>query len=176
MVGAFLSRAGTVARVVAGRGGRDELKEHVLGRLLAGRDAGFVQGEGRRYADEVVAAGLRTDTVGRLRWHRDAGHRVVIVSASLDTYLARIAELLEVDGLLCSELEEHDGLLTGRLTGPNCRGAEKVRRLRAWLRDDDAELWAYGDSSGDDELLAAASHSFLIGRQPLSSVPDRARR
>jgi len=148
------------------------MKEHVLARLMTGRDAPFVREEGRRYAEHVVASGLRDDTVGRMAWHREAGHRVVIVSASLDSYLRRVGELLRVDAVLCSEMEERDGTLTGRLVGPNCRGEEKVRRVRRWLRDEPAELWAYGDSKGDAELLAAAAHPFLVGRQRLAATPD----
>jgi phosphatidylglycerophosphatase C len=58
-----------------------------------------------------------------------------------------------------------NGRLTGRLVGANCRGAEKARRTREWLRANGlagAELWAYGDSSGDDELLALADHPLRV--------------
>ncbi|MGH9000745.1 MAG: haloacid dehalogenase-like hydrolase, partial [Acidimicrobiia bacterium] len=50
------------------------------------------------------------------------------------------------------------GRLTGALLGANCRGAEKVARLREWLGGEELEvdLWAYGDSRGDAELLALA--------------------
>ena len=44
------------------------------------------------------------------------------------------------------------GVLTGRLVGANCRGAEKARRVREWLDGAglaDAVLWAYGDSDSD---------------------------
>ena len=37
--------------------------------------------------------------------------------------------------------------------------------MRDWLRENDladAELWAYGDSSGDDELLALADHPLRV--------------
>ena len=44
------------------------------------------------------------------------------------------------------------------------RGPEKVRRLQAWLADAPVELWAYGDSAGDDELLAIADHPTRITR------------
>ncbi len=41
--------------------------------------------------------------------------------------------------------------------GPNVRGPEKAVRLRSWLGGDVPEmLWAYGNSSGDTELLAMA--------------------
>ena len=47
---------------------------------------------------------------------------------------------------------------TGQLEGGNVRGPEKVRRVREWLGAGEVELWAYGDSAGDRELLAAADH------------------
>ena len=67
-------------------------------------------------------------------WHRQAGHRVVIVSASPTVYLDAAGRRLGVDAVLATELEVGaDGRLTGRLAGPNCRGEEKVKRLQAWL-------------------------------------------
>jgi phosphatidylglycerophosphatase C len=39
-----------------------------------------------------------------------------------------------------------------------------VRRLESWLAGESVELWAYGDSSGDDELLAFADHPTRITR------------
>ena len=44
--------------------------------------------------------------------------------------------------------------------------AEKARRLTAWFGDRPAtELWAYGDSSGDEELLGMATYPQWIGRR-----------
>jgi phosphatidylglycerophosphatase C len=57
----------------------------------------------------------------------------------------------------------NDGRLTGELAGANVRHDEKVRRLEAWLGKDQAiELWAYGDSGGDRELLARADHAVRV--------------
>ena len=94
------------------------------------------------------------------------GHAVLLASASLDPYLLPLAASLGVDGVVCTRLERAgDGKLTGRLDGANCRGAEKARRVREWLQEHDltgAELWAYGDSKGDDELLALADHPLRV--------------
>ena len=52
------------------------------------------------------------------------------------------------------------------MIGPNCRGAEKVRRLTDWLGGEaPGRLWAYGNSSGDRELLAAAHEPTWVGRR-----------
>ena len=69
---------------------------------------------------------------------------------------------------MATELEvDADGRCTGALVGGNCRGPEKVRRLHAWLDAhhggrDAVELWAYGDSPGDRELLAAADRPVWV--------------
>jgi len=134
-----------------------------------------VRAEGAAYGRELYERRLRDDTPARLRRHRELGHRLVIVSASLEPYLVPLGDLLRVDAVLCTRLEcSPDGRLTGRLDGPNCRGPEKARRLRDWLRATDlesAEVWAYGDSSGDDALLAMADHAVRVRHTRVSPEP-----
>src|SRR5205823_895534 len=108
----------------------------------------------------------------RVAWHQREGHEIVIVSASLDVYLNEVARLLDVEHALCTSLERDEGgLCTGRMLGGNCRGPEKAKRLRAHLDDalDDVELWAYGNSGGDDEMLALAQHPVRVRRGRLLS-------
>jgi HAD superfamily hydrolase (TIGR01490 family) len=104
-----------------------------------------------------------------LRWHASEGHEIVIVSASLDVYLAEVARQLDVTAVLCTTLEvdRETGVVTGRLVGGNCRGPEKATRLRGHLAlgGAPAQLWAYGDSSGDRELLAMAHRAVRVTRR-----------
>jgi phosphatidylglycerophosphatase C len=126
-----------------------------------------VQEAGTRYARSLIEGdALRPEMLERLAWHRSEGHEIVIVSASLDVYLAPLAPLLGVDHVLCTQLGiGADGRIDGRLVGGNVRGPEKVRRVRTWLDGAPTELWAYGDSAGDRELLAEADHAHKIGRR-----------
>jgi phosphatidylglycerophosphatase C len=152
---------------VAGRGSRDDAKVALLEHVVAGRDAGEIAAAGRAFADRLAQDDrrLRADVLERVRWHREAGHELVLVSASLTTYLDPLAPRLGFDTVLATTLEvAPDGRLTGRLVGLNCRGAEKVARLDAWLAGSACTLWAYGDSSGDDELLARADRPERVGR------------
>ncbi len=162
---AALARSPQFAKVALGRADRDAEKEALIGRLLIGRSAAEVSAAGAGYADQLWAAQrFRPEMLDRLAWHRAEGHRIVIVSASLDSYLVPLAPRLGVDHVISCSLGSADGLLTGTLVGGNVRGPEKVRRLREWLAGAPAEVWAYGDSAGDDELLAFADHPTRIRR------------
>jgi phosphatidylglycerophosphatase C len=153
-------RSPVLAAAAVGLGDRDAEKERLVGRLLAGRAAEPVREAGVKYAQQLASGdALRPEMLEKLDWHRSRGHEIVIVSASLDVYLEPIAPLLGVDHVLCTKLGVGpDDRLTGLLEGGNVRGPEKIRRVQEWLGSSAVELWAYGDSAGDRELLAAADH------------------
>ena len=136
---------------------RDALKMKFIDGIFAGKDAREVESLGVQFASKVADKWLRSDVASRLRWHQEQGHVVILVSASLGAYLHPLGDLLEVDAVLCTELEEENGVLTGKLIGRNCRGKEKASRVQKWCQDSGIALedlmYAYGDSSGDTELL-----------------------
>lgn len=136
---------------------RDATKAALLRELLTGRRADWLAEHGVAFA-QTLDARLRPLMVDQLAWHRAEGHELVIVSAGLDAYLGPFGAAAGFSHVIAVELEaDVHGLLTGALAGPNVRGPEKEVRLRSWLGDDPPEhLWAYGNSSGDRELLAMA--------------------
>jgi phosphatidylglycerophosphatase C len=165
-VGRAIARdAGRFVSIAAGRGDRDVAKANLVARALGGMAHDVVVERGRAYARRVVDRGLRPALLERLHWHQAQGHQVVIVSASLDAYLHDIAQQLEVATVLCTTLEVDNGVVTGRLAGGNCRGPEKAARLRPYLSGRDVQLWAYGDSRGDDEMLAMADRALRVTRR-----------
>ena len=136
---------------------RDSLKMKFVEGIFAGKDSREVESLGIQFASKVADKWLRSDVATRMCWHQEQGHVVILVSASLGAYLHPLGDLLEVDAVLCTELEEKDGLLTGKLVGQNCRGREKASRVQKWCQDSGIAtedlVYAYGDSSGDTELL-----------------------
>ncbi len=113
---------------------------------------------------------LRPEALARLEWHRQQGHRVVIVSASPRCLLQPVAERLGVELIATETTDPCDGTPI-QLTSPNCKGAEKLRRLHTWLQEplSSNELHAYGDSRGDRELLQSAARPHWRS----FSAPDR---
>jgi phosphatidylglycerophosphatase C len=169
-----LARRAPVTLWALARRDNDRLKELAcLG--LRGLRADDVRRSGEAFSGRVAAAWLRPDTLARLRRHRELGHAVLLASASFADYLEPLAAAIGAHGVVCTRLEaDPAGVLTGRLEGGNCRGPEKARRVRSWLAAqglEGAELWAYGDSAGDRELLAAAEHAVWVTKAPLDPEP-----
>jgi len=154
---------------------RGEIKDQLLSHLLDGMSAADVTVAGQQFAHDIAASnGLRPDIYEHWQHHREAGHELLIISASLEVYVNPLAHILGGRAGLGTKLEVRtDGTLTGHIDGANCRGQEKVHRLEAWLAataadgsdPDDVEIFAYGDSSGDDALLRRADHPTKVGRR-----------
>ena len=147
-----------------GVGSRDAAKEAFLRSTLRGRPLTDVRKDAEAFAAELEER-IHPASLARLAWHRAQGHELVLVSASLELYLEPLARKLGFDAVLASRLVVDDDVLTGDLDGPNVRAHEKVVRLLRWLGGDRCELWAYGDSAGDRELLALADHGFRVPRR-----------
>ncbi len=112
----------------------------------------------KRFTSQVIPNILFLRAIEKIHWHQDQGHRVIVVTASCDAWLGDwIREMgLEV---LCTEMELKNGVYTGELSKPNCRGKEKVNRVKQLLNlKDYSEVYAYGNDHGDNQLLAIAHH------------------
>lgn len=179
------------ARVVSARVGarrdehwRDTMKAALVAHVLGGRSCEEVAEQARAYG-AALAETVTPEMRAVLEHHRGEGHRLVVVSASLELYLEHVAERLGLDAVLGTQLVvDGAGWLTGELAGPNCRGPEKARRLAAWMREHGLDspavpVWAYGDSAGDVHLLGGATVATRVRRgRPVSpsAVPRVQRR
>lgn len=185
IAGRLVARPDRMLPVLARRD-RDQLKSLAAAAAFRGRRMDDLAATGATFARFVHEQWLRPDTVELLDGHRAAGDKVVLVSASFEVYLRPLGQLLGVDDVLATRLLAHDGLATGALDGPNCRGPEKVRRLHRWLdcslANDAAgtgtgraraHVVAYGDSAGDRELLADADEAHWMTQPSTANVSRR---
>jgi phosphatidylglycerophosphatase C len=151
-----------ILMLAALRGGpaRDRAKEALTRRLLGGMSDQVLRLASDRLVDRIMESELRKDTLACLAWHKDRGHEVVVISASFEPYVKAVAEKLGASAVFSTKWEVgEDGLLTGRLDGPNVRGPEKARILREYTRLRSCLIYAYGNSRGDLEMLEMADVS-----------------
>ena len=115
-------------------------------------------------ADEYAALQIdkivRPKALEKLRWHQEQGHKVVIVSASMKSWLKKWCDTQNVE-LISTQLEIKQGKLTGKFATKNCHGKEKVNRIKEqYSLQDYSYIYAYGDSSGDKDMLKLANEAF----------------
>ena len=114
------------------------------------------------YAQQLMLK-LNPKLLEQLMQHQELGHDVVIVSASLDLYLKPVCSYLNID-LICSEVEIKAGKITGFYQTADCSNDQKkIRILEKYNLDDYAEIYAYGNSYEDEEMLSLATYSYMAG-------------
>jgi phosphatidylglycerophosphatase C len=155
----FLSLAPAGARYLGDRD-RGRLKAATIRRFLAGTPMATLEARARAFAEARSRSLLRPDALRSWRYWRSRGATLVIVTASPECLIAPFARGLGADHLLGTRLAlDDDGRVTGALAGANCRGHEKVARLKEAFGEDVRLAAAYGDTEGDRQMLQLAVHA-----------------
>lgn len=146
---------------------RGRIKAASVREFLHGVDRHTLEVEAARFADQVWPRFMRPDALKVWDdWGRRGAHRVIVTASPVAT-VAPFAKRLGAEALLGTEFVfDAQDRITGDFAGPNCRGAEKVRRLKAAYGDTMTLAAAYGDTSGDAEMLAMAQEAgFRVFRE-----------
>lgn len=135
-------------------------KQYLLAWYFKGMPKDAFLAVAQEYSLQHIQTILRPEAMQRIAWHQQQGHQVVIVSASLECWLQPWCEQQGLD-LLATQIDLSQPLITGRFLSANCYGQEKVNRIRAaYDLSQFNKIYAYGDSSGDKEMLALADEAF----------------
>jgi len=147
----------------------EALKSALLKMLLTGTSLSCAKQQAAEFTDKFLIGKVHRHAMERLNWHRGQNHRIVLLSASPDVYLASLASELRADTLICTHVCSRGGYLTGELAGENCKGEEKLKRLsaEATLQGSNwSESYGYGNAAEDIPFLQALGH-------PTAVNPDR---
>jgi phosphatidylglycerophosphatase C len=137
---------------------RGRLKAATVREFLSGQSSERLAEQAQAFAQSRAARLLRPDALVAWTSWKTSGALMLIVTASPEILVEPFARSLGADGLIGTLLKiDGKGRLTGALDGENCRGAEKVRRISAQFGTDIALAAAYGDTSGDREMLQMAT-------------------
>ncbi|HET9722434.1 MAG TPA: HAD-IB family hydrolase [Actinomycetota bacterium] len=120
-----------------------------------------------RLIDEVVSEFMlqkvSAAAVRRVREHRQAGHRTIMITAAAEPFIRPLAPLFDV--VIGAKLEERDGLYTGYLAEPPLVGEARGAWLRRYAEQEGADLknsYAYADSHSDLALLRAVGNPVVV--------------
>lgn len=123
----------------------------------------------REFMRDCVEPIILTKGEALLAEHREAGDKLLIITATNRFVTAPIAARLGVATLLATECEMADGRYTGRTTDVPCFKEGKVTRLNRWLTESGLNLndsYFYSDSMNDLPLLEQVTHPFAVDPDP----------
>ena len=141
-------------------------KQRLLVSFLGGMAAELIEDHAGWFCRNWLQRNLHPVGTQLLRQHQEAGHRVILLSASPSVYVPAIGRALGIDEVVCTRVQIRDGRCLGTLDGSNCKGAFKLSLLRQYLELDKApeESYAYGDSEHDRPVLNWVRNGHLIQR------------
>lgn len=114
---------------------------------------------------DVLLPSVYKDAVAEIDFHKTNNAKVVILSSALTTVCEEMAKNLNIDDIICTELEVKNGLMTGHFLGHPCFGEEKAIRLRAFCEKNDRsplDAWYYSDSISDLPALKAVGNPVCV--------------
>ena len=121
------------------------------------------------YCAEKLTSEIRNDARKEVRFHQDQGAHTVILTASTASLCNPIKMKLQMDDMICTELEFFDDRFTGKMKGRYCFGTEKLVRARQYCKDKEMNMedaFYYADSIADLPVLEAVG-------VPVCVTPDR---
>lgn len=150
----------TLIAMKAGILSRQKAKEKLLSYFFKGMKIEEFQNICKDFSEKKLPSLLREEALDKIEYYKKQNIEVVVVTASAVNWVKYFCEKNQLP-LIASELEVVDGKLTGKLKGTNCNESEKVNRIRAlYALEDFSEIHCYGDSKGDQAMLAIATHPF----------------
>lgn len=112
-----------------------------------------------QFNELIVPYLIRPKALEEIQLHQKENRSIWIVSASPELWIKDWATKHNIQ-LIGTKLEIRNNLITGKLKDNNCYGPEKAVRIKKAINLDDFNfIEAYGDSSGDKEMLALADES-----------------
>ena len=143
----------------------------------------FIEGiEEKRLAEEVkdfyknrLSSILYKDAINMIKKLKNEGLDVYLISASPEFYLNEFYNIKEVDHIIGTKFKFENGKFKREMDGLNCKGNEKVIRLKKYLKENNLEVdfknsYMFSDSLSDKPLLDLVGNPYLINFKKNSDI------
>jgi len=156
-----------------------ELQNKLYYQCFSGQPILYLQSVGDLWFEEMITSeSYQLNVVEELNQHKSNGAIIVLVSGSFTACLKSLAQVLNVDFTLCTELETVDGRCTGRLAHKPIIGLGKCEAINGLISGKDSVMldkcFAYGDHGSDVHMLSMVGNSAVIaGDKWLEKVAEQ---
>ncbi|URZ15951.1 HAD-IB family hydrolase [Clostridium felsineum] len=121
----------------------------------------------KEFYDVKLSKILYVDAINTMKKLKSEGYEVVLISASAEFYLNELYNIKEVDRIIGTRFTNENGIFNRKIVGENCKGEEKVRRLKEVLNKEKIEVdfknsYMFSDSLSDMPLFKLVGHPYLV--------------
>lgn len=137
----------------------EKVKKSFISCILKGQSKTKIEEKSQRFFEKYYPEIIRENAIEFIQ-NIDREHtESYLVTASLDIWVKPFAEKFKMN-LLATRAEFKNEIFTGNFVGNNCNGGEKVHRIKEALQGKKFDKTiAFGDTSGDKEMLEWANES-----------------
>ncbi len=145
------------------------LKQVFLRAIAGGMPHTSIEQCSSRLQERVLSHDIRPAALEVIKRHRDAGHRLVLATASFDFYTKQLGLRLGFDEIICTRAgwdEKHR--LSGTIQGKNCYGENKLARLIEHFGEQRKQLHliGYSDHHADAFFLQWVDQAVAVNPTP----------
>ncbi|OGW49309.1 MAG: haloacid dehalogenase [Nitrospirae bacterium RBG_19FT_COMBO_58_9] len=144
---------------------------------LTGKRSADIESCAREFCQAEMIGKVSLQGRRRLDEHRQAGHRLILVTGAPDFLIEPLAAFLDVPTVFAAKPEQQDSIYSGALIPPLPYGHGKRELILAHAQDRGLDLagsYAYGDSPGDYDLLELVGYPLVVN--PIRGMARTARR
>ncbi len=135
----------------------------------AGQSTGALSSEVGAWFEREIAGMICKEAVERIHEHHQAGDVIVLLTSGTSFSVLPLAQRLCIQHLLCTQLEEHEGRLTGKHVPPACFGHGKVFHAERFAEQHGIDLFRsyfYTDSYSDLPMLMRVGKPRVVNPDP----------
>ena len=124
------------------------------------------------FYDTILLRKITPEVMKILNFHKEQGCRIVLVSASPEVYLQYFKKNSSIDVIIGTKLKMVDGVYTNKIHGENCKGIEKVSRIKYYLNENNLDIdfdnsFVYSDSLSDKPMLSLVKNRYKVNKNEL---------
>ncbi|MCY6370442.1 HAD-IB family hydrolase [Clostridium ganghwense] len=141
--------------------------KQAFGRFLNGIHEEKMKKVVKEFYEKRLSKILYKDAIDTIKKLKNEGCKIYLISASPEIYLSELYNIKEVDKIIGTKLKCENGVYSSIIEGENCKGEEKVRRLKEVLEKENIEVnfkesYMFSDSLSDLPLFKLVGNPYLI--------------
>jgi HAD superfamily hydrolase (TIGR01490 family) len=143
-----------------------KVKESFL-KFLEGSTEKEIKELAKRFYKNRLSKIIYGDSLKMMKKLKEEGYDIYLISASPEFYLQELYVIDEVDRIIGTRFDFKEGNFIRSMQGSNCKGEEKVTRLKEVLKEENIEVdfkdsYMFSDSLSDKPLLELVGKPYLI--------------